>query len=137
MNEPTMKITKRGMADKVFNLLATDPYALISIDGEQRKLVLFDTGASLGITFDKNDFDGPLIVLGGDLRLGGMAQGLKIEDVGPVTWTFRNSDGSELMIRLQCYYVLESRMRLLSPQRLLNKEKGVIGKFEGDDDSLG
>ena len=40
------------------------------------------------------------------------------------------------MIRLQCYYVPESKMRLLSPQRLFNKKKGVIGKFEGDEGSL-
>ena len=30
-----MKVTKRGMADEVFNLLAMDPYALISIGEEQ------------------------------------------------------------------------------------------------------
>ena len=30
------------------------------------------------------------------MRLGGMAQGLKIEGVGPVTWTFCNPDGSEM-----------------------------------------
>ena len=65
-----------------------------------------------------------------------MAQGLKIKGVRPVTWTFRNSDGSELMIRSQCYYVPESKMRLLSPQQLFNKEKGVIGHFEGDEDTL-
>ena len=89
------------MTDAEFNLSATDPYALISIGGNKRQAVVFDTGASLGITFDKNDFDGPLTVPEGDLRLGGMAQGLKIEGVGPVTWTFRNTDGSELMIRSQ------------------------------------
>ena len=65
-----------------------------------------------------------------------MAQGLKIEGVGPVTWTFRNSDGSELMIRSQCYYVPEAKVRLLSPQRLFNKAKGVVGKFEGDEETL-
>ena len=50
--------------------------------------MVFDTGASLGITFDKNDFDGPLTVPEGDLRLEGMAQGLKIKGIGPVIWTF-------------------------------------------------
>ena len=106
---PVMMLNKRGMSDEAFTLLATDAYALISIGGGQRQAVVFDTGASLGITFDKNDFDCPLTIPEGDLRLGGMAQGLKIEGVGPVTWTFRNSDGSELMIRSQCIMYLKPR----------------------------
>ena len=126
----------RAMTDETFAMLATDPYALISIGGTERQPVVFDTGASLGITFDKSDFDGPITIPEGDLRLGGMAQGLKIEGVGPVTWTFRNSDDSELTIRSQCYFVPEAKMRLLSPQRLFNKDKGVVGKFEGDEDTL-
>ena len=52
---------------------------------KDKQPVIFDTGASLAITFDKTDFDGPLTVPKGDLRLGGMANGLKIEGVGSVT----------------------------------------------------
>ena len=63
-----------------------------------------------------------------------MAQGLQFEGVGPVTWTFRNTDGSELMIQSQCHYVPEAKVHLLNPQRLFNKGKGVTGKFEGDED---
>ena len=84
-------------------MLASDPHALVSIGGSAKHSVIFDTGASLGITFDREDFDGPLTIPDGDLRLGGMAQGLKIEGVGPVNWTFCNVDGSELTIRSQCY----------------------------------
>ena len=65
-----------------------------------------------------------------------MAQGLKIDGIGVVTWTFRNADGSELTIRSQCYYVPNAKVRLLSPQRLFNKAKGVTGKFEGGEESL-
>ena len=88
----------------------------------------------MGITYEKQDFDEPLTVPEGDLRLGGMAQGLKIEGIGAVTWKFRNTDGSELTICSQCYYVPNAMVRLLSPQRLFNKSKGVSGKFEGDED---
>ena len=49
----------------------------------------------------------------------------KIEEVGPVTWTFSNEDGSKVQICSQCYFVPQSKMRLISPQRLFNKEKGV------------
>jgi hypothetical protein len=128
-------IIQRGLSEHAFSILATDPHALVSIPGA-KQAVIFDTGASLGITYDKLDFDGPLTIPEGDLRLGGMAQGLKIDGIGVVTWTFRNADGSELTIRSQCYYVPNAKVRLLSPQRLFNKAKGVTGKFEGGEESL-
>jgi hypothetical protein len=101
--------------------------------GNARHPVIFDSGASLGITFDRNDFDGSLTKPEGDLRLGGMAQGLQIEGIGSVTWTFRNPDGSEVQIRSNCYYVPGAKVRLLSPQRLFNSARGVGGKFEGNE----
>ena len=70
------------------------------------KAVIFDTGASLAITPDKSDFDGPLTIPKGDLWLGGMVNGLVIEGVGPVTWTFTNPDGTEVRIRSMAYYVI-------------------------------
>jgi hypothetical protein len=59
------------------SILFSDPHSLLTIAGTKH-VVIFDTGASLGITFDETGFDGPLTVPDGDLRLGGMAQGLKI-----------------------------------------------------------
>ena len=50
-----------------------------------RQPVIFDTGASLAITLDEADFDGPLTLPKGELRLGGMANGLKFEGMGPAT----------------------------------------------------
>ena len=104
------------------DILAYDPYSLFTM-ANTTSAVIFDTGASLGITHDIQDFDGPLTIPDCDLRLGGMANGLKIAGVGPVTWTFSNKDGTEVQIRSQCYYVPQSKMRLISPQRLFNKEK--------------
>jgi hypothetical protein len=99
--------------------------------GTVRHPVIFGSGASLGITFDKNDFDGPLSKPEGDLRLGGMASGLLIEGIGSVSYTFRNGDGTEVKIRSNCYYVPGAQVRLISPQRLFNSDKGVGGKFVG------
>ena len=101
-----------------------------------RKAVIFDTGASLAITPDKSDFDGPLTVPKGDLRLGGMANGLLIEGVGPVTWTFTNPDGTEVRICSMAYYVPGAKARLLSPQRLFDPKTGVRGRYEGDHKSF-
>ena len=115
LNGPT--ILQQGLSIDAFRLLAADPQALISIEGGKRKPVIFVTGASLGIIYDNEDFDGLLTVPEGDVRLGGMAQGLKIEGVGPVTWTFCIPDGSEMKIRSQYYLVPEGKVRLISPQQ--------------------
>ena len=93
--------------------------------------VIFDTGASLAITPDKSDFDGPLSVPSGDLRLGGMANGLRIEGIGQVTWTFTNPDGTEVRISGLAYYVPGAKARLLSPQRLFDGGK-LKGSYQGD-----
>lgn len=104
--------------------------------GTVRHPVIFDTGASLGITFDRNDFDGPLTKPEGELRLGGMAQGLQIEGIGSVTYTFRNGNQAEVQIRSNCYYVPKAKVRLLSPQRLFNHKRNVGGKFEGNESTF-
>ena len=117
------------------DILAHDPHALISM-ARTKSAVIFDTGASLGITNDIKDFDKPLTIPKCDLRLGGMANGMKIEGVGPVTWTFSNKDGTEVQICSQCYFVPQSKMRLISPQHLFNKEKGVNGWYKGDEEAF-
>ena len=94
--------------------------------------IIFDTGASLAITYNKPDFDGPLSLPKGDLRLGGMANGLKIEGIGLVTWTFVASDGFPLTVQGLSYYVPQAPARLLSPQRLFDSSNGVHGHYEGD-----
>ena len=98
--------------------------------------VIFDTGASLAITHEKADFDGPLTVPKGDLRLRGMANGLKIEGVGSVTWTFSNSKGDDVCVRGLAYYVPKATARLLSPQRLFDASTGMQGRYEGDQESF-
>ena len=113
--------------------LAIDPQALIVICAS-RNAVIFDTVASLAITPDKQDFDGPLTIPEGDLQLGGTANGLQIEGVGPVTWTFSNDDGSEVAIRSMAYYVPNAKARLLNPQRLFDAD--VQGHYEGDGNSF-
>jgi hypothetical protein len=118
-------------------LLLADPQVFMSIGGGKRKHMIFlDTEASLRITYDKEDFEGPLTIPEGDLRLGSMAQALKIEGVGLVSWIFRNPGSSEIKIRSQCCFVPVAKVRLLCPQRLLNKSKGITGKFEGDEDTF-
>ena len=117
--------------------LAPSPKALIAATMGQVNLsygpsssgfpVIFDTGASLAITFEKSDFVGPIRPLFNHC-LGGLANGLNIAGIGTVRWKFR-SKGSILSVISSAYYVPKAKARLISPQRLFNAEKGVTGRF--------
>ncbi len=102
----------------------------------QRQPAIFDTGASLAISPEKADFDGPLTIPKGDLRLGGMANGLKIEGLGSITWTFSNGAGDDVVVRGMANYVPKAKARLLSPQRLFDTSTGTQGRYEGDQQSF-
>ena len=80
-----------------------------------RQPVIFDSGASLAITPNKSDFDGSLTIPKGDLRLGGMANGLKIEGLGAISCTFLDGASGDVVVRGMAYYVPKSKARLLSP----------------------
>jgi hypothetical protein len=56
------------------------------------------------------------------MTLGGMANGISIEGYGIVYWTFQQQDGKQLTLKTQAYYVSKATSRLLSPQRLFDKE---------------
>jgi hypothetical protein len=90
--------------------------------------VIFDSGASIAISGNRGDFVGSIRPPASDLSLGGMARGAKVEGIGNVHWKFQTASCSLTLI-LTCYYVPDCKARLLSPQRLLNAEKGVSGTF--------
>ena len=90
--------------------------------------VIFDSGASLAISPDKQDFSGPIEMFDYDRRLGGMAKGMRIEGVGTIKWSFKTKTGI-LTIHSRCYYVPAAGAHLISPQRLFNKLQGVTGSF--------
>ena len=114
-------------------LFFSDPHAfmIFNTGPNHRQPIIFNTGASLAIAPDKTDFDGPLTVPKGDLRLGGMANGLKI-GMGPVTWTFANDAAGDVVVRGMTYYVPKATARLLSPQQLFDASTGMYGHYEGD-----
>jgi hypothetical protein len=109
-----------------------EPCAFMQFVQRERHPVIFDTGASLSITPDKSDFSGPITLCQTDLRLGGMANGLKIDGIGPITWTFANRSNDPVRIHGMAYYVPQAKARLLSPQRVFDAITGAQGRFEGD-----
>lgn len=97
-----------------------DPGAFIQCIHKKRQPVIFDTGALLAITHNKSKFSGPLTAPRIDLRLGGMANGLKNEGVGPVTWTFANGPRPPMTVKGMAYYVPHAKARLLRPQKIVS-----------------
>ena len=79
--------------------------------------VIFDTGASLAITGDKEDFIKDTYHEVTSMKLGGMASGATIAGCGNVVWTFACNNGDQLAVITKCYYVPSANARLLSPQK--------------------
>lgn len=99
---------------------------------QRRFPVIFDSGASIAIT-DKTDFVGPLQAPPAGLTIGGMARGAKVEGIGLVKWKFKTPTGA-MILSVTCYFVPACSARLLSPQRLFNKKKGLVGSFSIEED---
>jgi hypothetical protein len=96
--------------------------------------IIFDTGAILAITPSKADLID--FQSTSNMTLGGMANGISIEGNWTVYWTFQQQDGKQLTLKTQAYYVPKATSRLLSPQRLFDKENGVAGSFTGNEKEL-
>ena len=98
--------------------------------------VIFDTGASLSITGDKEDFLLDSFKETSQLKLGGMASGASITGVGNVAWTFPCKNNDHMTVIMKCYLVPKASTRLLSPQCIFDKQNGHPGKFWGDEEQF-
>jgi hypothetical protein len=127
-------------SDRAIEILTNETWlltaAICNTFGNRHVPIIFDTGASLAITPDVDDFIDPPTSLGTTMKLGGMANNLEIRGVGTVCWTFEADDGSDIQIRTQSYWVPKSKARLLSSQKLFNKKSGTFGRYEGDEDEF-
>ena len=76
----SVTLSTDALMDQFFDTLTSpdDPSAFMFFSNRPttRQPVIFDTGATLAITPNKTDFDGPLTIPKGNLRLRGMANGL-------------------------------------------------------------
>ena len=57
-----------------------------------------------------------------------MANGMLVKGIGNLKWSLQ-SGSDTIIIHTQCYYVPSAKVRLISPQRLFNKNDGVEGSF--------
>ena len=94
--------------------------------------VIWDSGASISISPDKNDFIGPLESPGAITQLKGIAKGLRIEGFGHVMWAINDSSGNLRMVKVPAYFAPKVRVRLLSTTSLLQTYPDESIKIESD-----
>jgi len=76
--------------------------------------LIWDSGASLSITHDPNDFEGPIQVSPSGTYLSGISNGLAIQGQGTVAWHFVDASDRIQTLRLPAFYVPKCNERLLS-----------------------
>ncbi|KAI2495123.1 hypothetical protein MHU86_19397 [Fragilaria crotonensis] len=87
--------------------------------------VIWDSGASVTITPNKDNFDNPILKPSTIIQLKGIAKGLRIEGQGHVKWSFHNVFGNLQTLTLPAYYYIPKVcVRLLSTTSLLHKYNG-------------
>jgi len=65
-----------------------------------------------------------------------MADGLEVMGIGETSWTFVADDSTEVRIVTDVCYVPQGKARLLSTQRILNKQRWILGYHRGDEDNF-
>jgi hypothetical protein len=92
---------------------------------EAKMSIIWDSGASISLTFDRSDFVGPMKPAGLLTRLQGIAKGLRIEGQGQhVLWPMLDTTGQLCLIKVPAFYVPKCTVRLLSTTSLLQTYSG-------------
>ena len=77
--------------------------------------VIWDSGASQSVTFDKRDFvPGSIRKLPRGASIKGIANNLRIEGIGKVMWSVLDTKGNLTTLCLPAYYIPKLHQRLLS-----------------------
>ena len=82
--------------------------------------IVLDSGASFSITPFKQDFVTP-IQSTSSKKMRGIADSLRIEGVGTVSWPIRDVFGRTRTVSTQAFCVPDATIRLFSPQRLFQE----------------
>jgi hypothetical protein len=86
--------------------------------------VIWDSGASISISHDREDFVGSLTSPGVGTVLKGIVKGLSIQGQGHVMWAMQDESGQLRALKLPAYYVPKARIKLLSTTSLLQTYPG-------------
>jgi hypothetical protein len=91
---------------------------------ERLMKVIWDSGASMSISPDKKDFVGPLESIPANSKLRSLGDGVTIEGIGHVAWSFLDVKGMLRTVKLPAYYVPTASVRLLSTSSLIQEYPG-------------
>ncbi|GKY94961.1 hypothetical protein MPSEU_000460700 [Mayamaea pseudoterrestris] len=90
---------------------------------ERYRKVIWDSGASISLSFSKDDFVGPIHEAPESIELNGLFAGSFIKGYGHVAWSFEDSKGQLRTLKVPAYYVPSARVRLLSTNSLVSVYK--------------
>ena len=93
--------------------------------------VVFDTGTTKPISFNKDDFIGELRPPVQPLLMRGISQGLHVAGIGMLAWHFLDDAGDVQVIETEGYYIPELSLQLLSPQAYFRENQGGHMRVEG------
>jgi hypothetical protein len=92
--------------------------------------IIWDSGASVSISPNKEDFVGPVTAANVGTRLEGIVKGLSIQGQGHVMWTVLDASGQLRALKVPACYVPQARIRLLSTASLLQSYPGETISME-------
>ena len=78
----------------VSGVLTHTPACKAAMKEEDINSTIWDSGASMNATFDREDFTGPIESLPKGSVIEGMSNGLEIEGFGQVMWSLKDSQGN-------------------------------------------
>ena len=117
---PVMRTFKAG-SDYIHKVFMSAPQHTSSLmDKEDKFNVIWDTGASVSITPNKNDF----IEFNSNIEnsyLEGVSKDLKVEGQGVVQWNMVDVNGKIRKMKVKALYVPTCNLRLLRPHSLTEK----------------
>ena len=94
----------------------------LSDQGDDLLPIVIDSGASISLTANYNDFVGPIRPTT-ITELQGLSHTTKVHGVGQVKWTVRDVFGATPTIKTQAYYVPEATVRLFSLQTYFREQQ--------------
>ena len=94
----------------------------LSDQGDDLLPIVIDSGASISLTANFNDFVGP-IRPATITKLQGLSHTTKVHGAGQAKWTVRDVFGATRTIKTQAYYVPDATVCLFSPQTYFREQQ--------------
>jgi GAG-pre-integrase domain len=137
----TINLSDKDEIETPYPLGATSLVGLFTGQWGNRSIV-WDTGASVSLTYDSKDFVGEITTPPDNMQIKGITENAKVEGVGLVEWEIPTANGGTRLIKIRALYVPTARQRLLSISDLLkhspgetltvNEEMAILSGIEGD-----